>query len=253
MEEESEITDQDIEGLKKYAVFRSAFRVPTASKIASIVFGIIALLLGFGSISANALNIILVLIGGALLIEGVWLIIAPIYYGLLIDGILIAVIGVWNVVTTLLNSKVTGSVGTPLLAYGIFQLAWGITTIIRFINNEKSIVTFNRLESKNYEKIADSLYALSPKEYSDMFAFKARKTWKGMFNDNAVICMSDGQDIYVTQREKFCFIINGKKSGNGRNKAIMLIDRQRFKGTVDDSSLENYEAWISEDKSAETT
>ena len=80
------ITDDDLDGLKKYAEYQSAFKVPTASKIGSIIFGIIALFAGLGSISSNALNVILVGIGVALLAEGVWLIISPSYLGLLIDA-----------------------------------------------------------------------------------------------------------------------------------------------------------------------
>lgn len=254
MEEESNpVTDKDIEGLMKYAEFRSAYKVSTASKIGSILFGIIGLLVGLVSISANALNLILVVIGGTLLIEGIWLVAAPTYFGLLIDGILIAIIGVWNVIITFINAKITGSTVAVFFVYGIFQFVWGITTIIRFRNNTKSIATFNKAESKKYEKIADSLFTLSPNEYSDMFSFKAGRTWKGMFNGNNVICMSDGEDIYVTPRDKFCFVVDSKKTRNGRNKATMLIDRKRIKGTIDDSSMENYDEWVSQAKSAITT
>ena len=241
------ITDDDLDGLKKYAEYQSAFKVPTASKIGSIIFGLIALFAGLGSISSNALNVILVGIGVALLAEGVWLIISPSYLGLLIDAITIACIGVWNIVISFVNAQITGSDITPWSIWGIFQLIWGITTIIRFRKNSKSIETLSRDQIDYFKNIADSLYDLSPNDYPDMFSFKSGKFWKGIFNGDNIICVANnGNDVMASQRNNFYVIVNGKKSHKGQNKVTVLFNQRRFKGTIDDISLQNYETWVAE-------
>ena len=241
------ITDDDLDGLKKYAEYQSAFKVPTASKIGSIIFGIIALFAGLGSISSNALNVILVGIGVALLAEGVWLIISPSYLGLLVDAITIACIGVWNIVISFVNAQITGSAVTPWSIYGIFQLIWGITTIIRFRKYSESIETLSRDQIDYFKNIADSLYDLSPNDYPDMFSFKSGKFWKGIFNGDNIICVANnGNDVMASQRNNFYVIVNREKSHKGQNKVTVLFNQRRFKGTIDDISLQNYETWVAE-------
>jgi len=241
------ITEDDLDGLKKYAEYQSAFKVPTASKIGSIIFGSIALLAGLGSISSNALNVILVGIGVALLAEGAWLIISPSYLGLLVDAITIACIGVWNIVIAFVNAQITGSTVSPWSIYGIFQLIWGITTSIRFRKNSKSVETLSQDQIDYYKNIADSLYILSPNDYPDMFSFRSGKFWKGIFNGDNIICVANnGNDVMAAQRNNFYFIVNGKKSHKGQNKVTVLFNQRRFKGTIDDISLQNYETWVDE-------
>ena len=254
MEQEPDvISDKDIEGLKKYAEFRSAYKAPTASKIGSIVLGVLSMLAG-AVILSNTFNIfglLFLVFGTVILIIGVWLILSPSYWGLLVGGIIILLLGVMNTATTLLNAQVSGSTNNLVLGYSVFLIGWGIFTIVRFRHNIKSVTTLTKIESEYYQKIAASLYALTPSEYTDMFRFDASQIWKGTFSGDTVICMSSKKDIILVPRDKFCFVV-GEKSRSGENEATMFVDQKRLKGYISDSSIENYEAWISENKSAET-
>ncbi len=93
--------------------------------IGSIIFGIIAIAFGLASAGQNPINAGLAVIGLFLLAEGIWLLASPQPIGLIVDGIALCVLGIWNMMITIYNTSHAGG-GGGFAILGIMQIVWGI-------------------------------------------------------------------------------------------------------------------------------
>src|SRR4051812_15833051 len=90
----------DLQRISDYRVVRKSLRT---SGIGSIIWGIIAVVVGGLALRVNVLNIFLVTLGLLLIGTGVLNIVAPMPIGIIIDGIVISILGVWNIFISLAN------------------------------------------------------------------------------------------------------------------------------------------------------
>ena len=107
-------TMQDIEELQKVANYRLVRKSFKGAAIGSIIFGLIAIGMGFGFAGENPINIVLGVIGILLVVEGAWLIRTSNPKGLIVDGIAICILGTWNIVVTFASAAAgAGRCGCP--------------------------------------------------------------------------------------------------------------------------------------------
>jgi len=97
--------------------------------IGSIVFGIIAVILGLIAMRESPINSIVVLIGIFLLIQGIWIVVKPTPAGLIVDGIALLIVGLWNSIVTLSGTSAGGYIFGVL---GAFQIIWGIQNFVQY-------------------------------------------------------------------------------------------------------------------------
>ncbi|MEK7241240.1 MAG: hypothetical protein AAB048_00520, partial [Planctomycetota bacterium] len=95
--------------------------------IGSIVFGIIAIVMGVTTAGENPLNIGLAVIGGLLFAEGIWLLLTLRPVGLIVDGIMLCILGVWIIFISIYNmTQGSGGISPIFIPLGIFQIYWGV-------------------------------------------------------------------------------------------------------------------------------
>ena len=99
----SEVTLQEIEELQKVSNYRSVHKGLRWPAIGSILFGLIAVVSGSVFMEENLINLVLVLIGAFLLIEGIWLIVASNAKGMIADVVALLIIGIWNISMTMMS------------------------------------------------------------------------------------------------------------------------------------------------------
>jgi hypothetical protein len=99
--------------------------------IGSVIFGLVAVGLGAAFHQESAVNVVLAVIGVLLFAEGVWILVDPRPVGLVVDGIALWVIGIWNIVITIHNMSYGGH-GTVFGVLGVFQIIWGVNSIRRY-------------------------------------------------------------------------------------------------------------------------
>lgn len=101
--------------------------------IGSIVFGIIAIVMGVATAGENPLNIGLAVIGGLLFAEGIWLLLTLRPVGLIVDGIMLCILGVWIIFISIYNmTQGSGGISPIFIPLGIFQIYWGVQNIFRY-------------------------------------------------------------------------------------------------------------------------
>lgn len=101
--------------------------------IGSIVFGIIAIVMGVATAGENPLNIGLAVIGGLLFAEGIWLLLTLRPVGLIVDGIMLCILGVWIIFISIYNmTQGAGGISPIFIPLGIFQIYWGVQNIFRY-------------------------------------------------------------------------------------------------------------------------
>jgi hypothetical protein len=120
--------------LRKALAFHGLCRQLRAAGIGSLLFGAIAFFLGASTMGRVPLNGVLALLGILLIVEGVWVMAAPSASGIIVDGLFVAAIGLWNIGISLveIGRHSGGSLTGRFLVFGIFQIIWGIGRIAQF-------------------------------------------------------------------------------------------------------------------------
>ncbi len=114
--------------LRRALMFHGLARQLRGSGIGSVLFGVLAIAMGASTMGQVPINGALIVLGILLIAEGVWVMAAPSAAGLVVDGLAVMTIGIWNIGISL--AAIGGSSGDSLtgrfLVFGILQLAWGL-------------------------------------------------------------------------------------------------------------------------------
>lgn len=96
------------------------------SCIASIVLGTLASLFGLAEVTKSRLDIVLVILGAYLAIQGIWRLAAPSLKGLILDGIAMIGIGLFAIAAVAMNTYELDAEGRiTIAALSLVQTAWG--------------------------------------------------------------------------------------------------------------------------------
>jgi hypothetical protein len=251
----SEVTPQEIEELQKISNYRSVNKVLRWSAIGSITFGLIAVVSGVISIEENPINLVLALIGVFLLIEGIWLILAPNPKGVIIDGIALFAIGIWNIITTMMNWAAGYTNGVFFYILGFIQIVWGIQSFTRYHHlsripsqkpNEESITRVN--------EIIKSVIKSQPGESKNVVQFEILgrfqflgTSWKGKLSgDVGIFANRAGNEAVFTLRDEAQFTKKGKSLSILSGKRInvsMKIGNRKLNGVMSPEFFNRLESW----------
>lgn len=147
--------------------------------VGSIIFGIIAFALGVSTAEENPVNAILAVIGFLLFLEGIWVIASPGPKGLIVDGIALITIGVWNMIVTIANVSEGGEGFHFFFILGIWQVVWGVQSINRYkhfayIAGEKP----SKEALAQLDSAVERITASSARDAGDIVEFKAKTAFK---------------------------------------------------------------------------
>ncbi|MFH1422964.1 MAG: hypothetical protein ABIH42_09675 [Planctomycetota bacterium] len=237
---------RELSKLQKVADYIALRKNLTSSSIASLIFGVIAIVMGVYSIEENMLNVLLFLIGGFLLTTGIWNIAHPTPAGVILDSAAIISVGLWNLFITIHNAAVTkGESGPGFFLYmGVFQIIWGVKNFARYrrfvrVTREKPPEKYINEVKNNLKEIVKS----DPKKEKDVIAFQIGKSpWKAKFHGEiGVFVEGNGQDILLKLKEN----VNFTQEGNAGKlfKVRFQIGEHTLKGTIKPEFWERYKNW----------
>lgn len=106
--------------------------------IGSVIFGIIAVVMGASTMGDVPLNAGLFLIGLFLLLEGIWLLASPKLIGFKVDGIALGCLGIWNLIVTAHNIS-QDSGGAAFGVLGVMQIVWGVQSYKKYDKFKKEL------------------------------------------------------------------------------------------------------------------
>jgi len=217
-----------------------------------MIFGAIALGVGTNGMQDNPINIVLVLIGGFMLVEGLWVIRAPTPGGLIAEGLVLLTLGAWNIFITIQSIALGAEVSGPWPVLGALQIIWGIHYAVRYHSYADLPPERPSKESlKTVDELVRTITKANPTDAEDIIEletanFIARQNWKAKLMDNAgVFVDTRGREVFVARKEDTELAAGGKPIGSKKVKVSFRIDDRRMSGTIKPELLDRYEAWKS--------
>ncbi len=231
---------QNIEELQKVSDYRLIRKNFKGAAIGSIIFGVIAMVMGFGSAEGDLGSMILALIGIFLLAEGIWLLRTSNPKGMIVDGIALCILGIWNIVVGLAGEA------RWAVILGIFQMYWGFQSFRRYgrfsgISPQKP----SEQAVKQVDDIVKSVTKTKPAESEAIIELAIRnKPWKGQLTgDVGIFVAVSGDDVLFARKDEVNFIRQGMAAPKKPQKISAHIGTRTFNGTISAESMERYETW----------
>ncbi len=234
--------------LQRAADFRTVRKTLKPPAIGSIVFGVIAIGLGIASLEDSPINAVLVLLGLGLLGEGIWILVQPTPVGMIIDGIALCLLGLWNLFVTFLNVS-SGAKGPRAFAVlGIFQIVLGIQSFRRYGRFAGAAGGTASAEAiKRVDELVAGVEASSEKTSPDIIEFAVKGiAWKGRLSSDVAVLVAQGEQDVVLARKAELLITPQEAPGSGKTfKAAFQFGPHNDSGALSPESYQRYERWKS--------
>ena len=169
----------ELSELKKAVDSRMIQKMLRPAAIGSIVFGVIAVVMGTQGAEDVPINNVLALIGVLLFIEGIWCAAAPQPVGLVVDGIALIILGIWNILVTIANIEAGAQSMSGFILLGIWQISWGIQSIKRYKHySYLSGVTVSQESRQNLDNMVNNIKLASASGDDSIIEFQVKTLFK---------------------------------------------------------------------------
>ncbi len=251
-----EILDEQLKQIQDVSEYRTAVKSIKTESGWVIFSGVLALLSGISGFGYDWLSYILCLMGIVLLITGIKVISNPTLKGLVTNGVLILIVGLWNIFFGIINTSPDPESDNIFIDIGGF-IQIGVA-IHHFMKYKKLSVRF---PAKPPEEVIKSINVLiktitksKMKKSEDMIEFKAKpffgraKYLKGILLDDSAIFMAKTSmkrkhELFCARKEDVNITTRRKLILQRSYKAILQIGEKEMEGLISKKSLERYAAW----------
>jgi hypothetical protein len=238
--------------LQQVADYRMARKTLRTGAIGSIIMGAIAL-----GVGALALDWVPAAIGVVLLATGLWNITRPGPVGIIIDGLTLVLVGLSNIVGSVMPGLEGEGVSSWWVKIGVVQLYLGGVGVMRFKEFRNALAfTPQDTELKALDDEIQAVEKVKIKESHDTIefttghykslklSFEQTKIWRARFDEQGALLVQMGQNQAVFAAKHEFNIDPGKKVmiGNSLN-ATFTIKGKNHKGTLSPQNLERYQTW----------
>jgi len=229
--------------LQRAADHETIRRSVRATGIGSTVWGVINLAIG-----AGMGDVIVTMLGLALLGTGIWKWAKPSPGGLLASGITLSLIGAWNILGTVLSAA-AGSGAGPFVVLGVLQVMWGVRYFQRWRRFSRAGDTpASEADVQQARVLLQALRESNPKQVGDVIEFTvgALNAQRGRVRlmDQGVVCLlGDGDDVRVVRRAQFDVQPNGGAVLGGARKVRVRLAERTLDAVMPVESINRYETW----------
>jgi membrane-bound ClpP family serine protease len=231
--------------LQQVADYRTVRKTLKNSAVVSLIFGAITLFFAL----LPPFSIITAALGVMLLATGAWNLARPRPTGILVDGVAVIVVGLFNLVSSILDAQ-SGQGASPFwIKMGIFQLIIGGQSFWRFAHFRDAFKSRPAdSEMQELDGMVSSMWKSKVKETQDVIEFKVsgfhETPWKARLTDSlAVLATLGGNEVKVASRAEFDIAENGKVLIGKSLKATFTIRGKAMKGTLSPESFERFQFW----------
>jgi hypothetical protein len=235
--------------LRKGLAFYGLRKQLRAAGIGSLLFGAIAFFLGASTMGRVPINGLLALLGLLLIVEGVWVVAAPSASGIIVDGLFVTVIGVWNIVISLV--EIGGNSGDSFsgrfLVFGIFQIVWGIGRIAQY--KRYAYLRGFTLDSSGRARIEEEIASVrSDTIRPDIVAFRTRalSPVEGRLRllEGFAAFFLRGKIVEVLSRAEIACEPAAAKEPSDLLKASLRLGKRKFSVTIAQDACERLRRWV---------
>lgn len=237
----------ELSELKKAGDSRMIQKLLRPAAIGSIVFGVIAVVLGVQGAKHLPINIVLALIGMLLFIEGIWCAAAPKPVGLVVDGIALIILGVWNILVTFSNISSGAQGMSGFIILGIWQIIWGIQSMKRYKHySYLSGVTISPESVQNLNDMANNIKEASVSGDESIMEFQIktlfkRTSLKGKLIEGMILFVGPKREFFMDEISKIK--IKPLKAGSTANpmRASLNIAGITLLGEITQESMDRFQ------------
>ncbi|MGH9812360.1 MAG: hypothetical protein ACRD4T_04420 [Candidatus Acidiferrales bacterium] len=233
--------------LQRAADSRSVRKRLKPAAIGSIIFGVIAIGLGIASLEDSALNAFLVLLGFFLLGEGIWLLVQPTPVGMIVDGIALCLLGLWNLLVTVANMQSGAGGFRGFAVLGIFQIIMGIQSFRRYgrfahlAGGTASAEAIQRVDA-----LVAGIATASMKTSADIIEFAAGgQPWKGRLAPDLAVFVAGAEEEVVLAGKSEVTIAPQEPVAGKSFAALFQLGPHSHKGSLSPEAYQRYEIWRS--------
>ncbi|HET6495873.1 MAG TPA: hypothetical protein VFH61_10965 [Thermoleophilia bacterium] len=242
-----------LEMLQKLGKYRAVTTKLKRSALMGIAFGMMAVaavVSGEEAFPQELFGAVLLAIGVAICLVSLWQLTSPSLSGLLAEGVVIIVLGVWNIaVSVLLAGRSMAGEGS-WAGVGVVQIGTGIHSIAQYSKLRKDFPEEPSKESiRLVDELVSNLLAMTRKTSEALVEFKSKpflgqaKNWKGVLLGDAAIFVTKQRDV-TGARKAFVTVKRGRKLALQKtHKAELHVGTEKHKGLMPAWSLERFEAW----------
>lgn len=243
------------EELKKVSYYRASQRILNWAGAISIICGVLSLYRDIGSGGKHPLHIISILIGCLLLVSGVWILITKKIVGLIVFGLMLLIIALWNLGISFYEMQGDAVSISSFLYFGlgIVQIVWSIQMFLRYRQLKKAFLQPPSEKTITMvDEIISSIQKAKPEESADIIEFRSKgfttdQTWRGKLGAETAlfITVRDAEPLFLHKNE-----VNIEKKGKvilGKTLTVSArLGDQKFKNSfMAPEHLERYETWKS--------
>lgn len=220
----------------------------------SIIWGVINTFIGVVALTNHPINIILVLIGLFLLLEGIWFTIRPSAFGVLVDSLALMIVGCWNLFIVALE----------LLAGEQPRVYWAILGLVFVGIALYRLTTFPRLYQLFQEPFADEdlqhmddliryVSKTKLKDAGDIIALQMKqRQWRGLLAPRYALFLDVmRKKALVAARDDVSVEERGKVLIGSTLKVRLSIRAKRWDGLMAPAAFAKFQAWKLNDEPQE--
>jgi hypothetical protein len=239
--------ERELEQIAEYHTLRDRVR---AWGRGSIVFGLLNLAIGAYYLQFSPINLGLVGIALFMLVEGVWFTARPTAAGVLVDGVTLLLLALWNLFIAALALLVGEPPPLWALLFGALCLAFAVH---RFVSYPRAQELFGRSYSEDELARMDELIryvtTTKPKEAADIITFQAKsfvqqREWRALLSPGAALFVDMlSKRVVVARKEDVTFEQTGKVLLGGTLKATFRAREHTWNGLISPAAFAKYLAW----------
>lgn len=236
---------EKLDQMTKIAAYQLLKKGTRPGAIGAIIFGLIAVLMGGAMLSENPLNGFLIIIGIFLLTEGIVVLALPSPAGMILQGIGMWMVGIWNLGLTLLEMG-AGQGWSIWGLLGISQMVWGSQSFAGYRRfAEGAEAASDASLAHEVELVVKDLLKAKAQSRRDIITFKfGAIAWKGYLGAcYGTFSVQGGKDTQFLLRDDVSFTEKGKALLGKTLKVRICLDHKEMDGTISPEHMERFTSW----------
>jgi hypothetical protein len=242
-----------VEDLHLIAEHHTACRALRRIGWGSIAGGIFIIGLGiFFTFYLDLINAVLSLIGLFLLASGIWCLALPGAEGVIANGIALMLIGIWNIVVTVLNLVIGGIPSIWAAVLGVVFIGAAVRSFQKYARFSAALRHgASEDELAMMDRLVKTVLKANSKEDEDIIGFQVRggfaqqqRQWRGLLCRKwAAFVDKASKEVLIAPKDEVSIEPHGKVLLGQTLKAMVRIRDQKWEALVSPTSFDRFRDW----------
>ena len=251
--------NDNVEELRRIAEYHTAVRTLRVLGWNGVVFGIINIYLGMNNaLRLHPINAALAMIGVLLLTSGVWCLVLPRAEGIILNGIDLILVGLWNFFVTSLNFMGNGWLQIWWAVFGGIQIAAAVQLFKKYARSSAALRQGASPEERAMmnELVSTILKSNSGDQQIVTFhvkGFSQLKIWRGQLGQNAAVFVEKtSREVLVAQKDEVNIERRGKLLLGETLKASIKIRDHKWESLISPAAFNRLVDWKMDEEHLES-